>query len=141
MTEAEYKAIDDMPASPEMDRAVLDLIGECKQSGCDESNVFHLVRRRSPSSDWNDAMYAAEKCHLFEAQTVADNGYAEGKTRQAYLLQRWGRFAIFEFLMHWPIPDGMRTDYPKPSTHHHHVADHESGPLCICRAILKLRSP
>jgi len=101
--------IDAMQAGPEMDRAVLDAIGEPRHSGCDESGAFRLVRRRLPSTDWNDAMYAAERINLFGIHTVLGVG-------------DFGDWTVLSW----------------EGTTMTEISSADTGPLAICRAILKL---
>lgn len=108
MTDAE---IDALEAGRELDRLValecgFTLVydngydGEFKaELWPEEPRVFR------PSSDWNDAMLAAEKAGLF------DEGFLEGY----WSVKKWDSY------------DPVAIE----------IASHQSGPVAVCRAILK----
>lgn len=68
------------------------------------------TRRFRPSSDWNDAMMAAEKARLF---------YPDG-------------FLDFDYRGEWRVQE---LDMCTPEARI--ITSHDSGPVAICRAILK----
>ena len=116
MTDAE---IDALEAGVELDKIVADACGirldhngliVPQLTGCAEINFSQARRSFGPSFDWNDAMRAAENTGLFEWGAVA-----LWKSRNA---NRWAVADVFE--------SGRVL-----------AADGTSGPVAICRAILK----
>ena len=117
--------IDAMEARPEIDRLVLMAVGATEfdilpdgfEDGDFRSNVY--ANAASPSRDCNHAMYAAEKFHWQCKDSMC---------RCRGLLTRWAlhreprMFAITRLGMIGPDS----------------IARAQTGPLAICRAILKL---
>lgn len=108
------KQIDAMEAGPDMDRAVARIIGPlCTAAGVPMQYRFtdgHDVIWE-PSTDWNDAMFAAERFGLL---------------KNRYLIQETdGTWAIKEYI-HF---EGICP-----------IARAASGPLSLCRAILNLHA-
>jgi len=114
--------IDAMDAGPEMDAAIAAAcgiehaasteIGLCrlKPEGRTVETEWQPWR---PSIDWNDAMFAAEKCRLLEV----------------YALERIPLRTPLYVVADIQLMDGEDE----------WVARAESGPLAICQAILRLR--
>ena len=72
-------------------------------------------RQFSPSTDWNDAMLAAEKCGLFDMSThTVALDFSRGK---------------------WRVNDGQGGSFSGAEIY----SEHESGPMAICLAILKIK--
>lgn len=118
LSELTDEKIDALDAGPEMDRLVASLLdvpvcvtnGECRigynyRTGC---GVSGAEVEFSPSADWNDAMFAAEKSELLNRLSLIRNA-VNGVWQ--YVLFTWDQKTI---------------------------AYDRSGPLAICRAILKL---
>lgn len=120
-----HKQIDAMEAGLEMDRAVAEAIGCAVE--------FWMNESFRPSTDMNDAMFAAEAFGLFEAyshdcfmQSIEGNDLWSVRQRHKHaeeLAAAWGAPGF-------PLrPEGWAD-----------VADGTTAPLAICRAILTLAS-
>ena len=115
------KLIDTLMAGPELDWLVCQACGI--KAWPPENGGIHPVRIQDsnlrmlrafcPSTNWTDAMLAAERTELFE----------------------WGAVALFKSrnTNRWSVADVFET-------HHVIAAEADSGPLAICRAILKAKA-
>jgi len=72
----------------------------------------NLSTQWRPSTDWNDAMFAAEKCRLFVNDRFLDN----------------------DVTGHWMVQVVDWCDAEAAW-----ISRHPSGPVAICRAILKVK--
>lgn len=103
---------------------------------------LRFVRTFSPSSDWNDAMFAAEKAELFLLTTVPADPKIPGRHStaqfQAFLTHDHGCWTvkIYRYFA------GYATGIMNRALEHESVsilAEDKSGPVAVCKAILKMK--
>lgn len=103
--------IDKLESGVELDRLVAEAIGM-------ETSTAILMplstSKFKPSTDWNDAMEAAEKVRLFYPDSFLD----------------------FDYACRWRVQE-LDTCTPEVQV----ITEHKSGPVAICRAILKAKNP
>lgn len=127
MKEAEYLAFDGMRAGDEMDEAVRAIT---------KSEVVQF----RPSRNFEDAMWAAGQCGLLAPQIEGRDRYGFYSYRQAFLIQGNGYWAIYLWRAEWHI-ETIVGNAPRITSGALWISTDESGPVAICRAILKLMSP
>lgn len=110
--------IEAMEAGPEMDIAII----EALVAASGERLELHTPRTANefrPSTDWSDAMFAAEKFGLF------DN-------------YKFSQCLTCSTPHSWTVSTGPHGDTEPAGVASGFFANAETGPLAICRAILKL---
>lgn len=133
--------IDALTAGQELDRLIFDLCWVIEDYGGDTDNWPKMEAFR-PSTDWNDAMLAAEKAGLFHFTTIQgdqDKLWMRPNTQfQAFLTRDCG---------HWTVKiyryfAGYATGILNRALEHQSVstlAEDKSGPVAVCKAILRMK--
>ena len=88
-----------------------------------------------PSTDWNDAMYAAEKFGLFDCwarDCVLRSIHGDGEPRLWLVTDKMAY--VREIAKAWGASINAPEEYCWD------ISEAETGPLAICRAILKLHA-
>lgn len=140
MSDLTNEQIDALTAGQELDRLVAEACGI-------KVHTDRMIRPGStpigkfcPSSDWNDAMLAAEMAELFLLTTVPADQKVPGRNStaqfQAFLTHDHGYWTVHLYCYF----AGYATGIMNRALEHQSVrllAEDKSGPVAVCKAILK----
>lgn len=132
MSDLTNEQIDALTAGLGLDMMIAEVIGRDPYEA--QLNDFR------PSSDWNDAMLAASHSHLFELETLPADPKIPGRHStaqfQAFLTRDCGYWSVHLYCYF----AGYVTGIMNRALEHQSVrllAEDKSGPVAVCKAILK----